>query len=108
MVRRYRIDHALHVIWFFLFPVLFLVWFAMSIWDDIRGQQYARIFVDDYGVVSVRYSKFSPRNSLRSRVGSWLDLILVPVAVVLAVVLAVVIISLVVYLLHLFASWSME
>ena len=64
MVREHDINHILHGIGCLLFPLWIFAWFAISFLNDIRGPEYACLYVDDYGVVRVKHSKEPIRNRL--------------------------------------------
>ena len=75
------INDVLHAIGCLLFPVWILVWFAMS----VRGPEYARIYVDDYGVVSVEYSRDSFRSRAADLFRSLAEIMLILLIIILAI-----------------------
>ena len=88
MVKEPDINHALHAIGCLLFPVWMIVWFTISFRNDLRGPEYAHLYVDDYGVVSVKHSREPIRNRLFD-LGLDVILLLIGIMLVLALIIVV-------------------
>ena len=86
MVKEHDTNDILHAIGCLLFPVWVFIWFAISFRNNLLGPKYARIYVDDYGVVSVTHSRESMRDRATDMALGLFIILLVVIVIALVIV----------------------